>query len=100
MLTTLTNVHQIVASSRLCGYPDTRPCAWFPLAARFTSFNCEATSALHEGENFVVIYVNNTRKAEGVPTLSTDWWNYGGLTRDVLLVEVPETFVQIGRAHV
>jgi beta-glucuronidase len=60
----------------------------------FTSFNCEVTSALLEGENFVVIYVNNQRKPEGIPTLSTDWWNYGGLTRDVQLVEVPERFIQ------
>ena len=26
--------------------------------------------------------------------LNTDWWNYGGLTRDVVLVEEPETFIQ------
>src|SRR5260370_29913506 len=24
----------------------------------------------------------------------TDWWNYGGLTRYVMLVEVPQTFVE------
>jgi beta-glucuronidase len=29
-----------------------------------------------------------------VPTLNTDWWNYGGLTRSVALVEVPETFIR------
>jgi beta-glucuronidase len=60
----------------------------------FTSFNCEVTSLLADGENFVVIYVNNARKREGVPTLNTDWWNYGGLTRDVRLIEVPEQFIQ------
>lgn len=60
----------------------------------FTSFNCEVSSQLVDGENFVVIYVNNTRKREAVPTLSTDWWNYGGLTRDVHLVEVPNQFIQ------
>ena len=65
----------------------------------FTSFNCEVTAALREGENFVVIYVNNQRKAEGVHTLSTDWWNYGGLTRDVQLVEVPERFIQDSFLH-
>ncbi len=65
----------------------------------FTSFNCEVTSALHEGENFAVIYVNNTRKADGVPTLSTDWWNYGGLTRDVQLVEVSDRFIQDSFLH-
>jgi beta-glucuronidase len=29
-----------------------------------------------------------------VPTQSTDWWNYGGITREVSLLEVPETFVR------
>jgi hypothetical protein len=24
----------------------------------------------------------------------TDWWNYGGLTRDVKLIETPQTFVR------
>ena len=37
--------------------------------------------------------VNNNRHAEAVPTVNTDWWNYGGLTRDVLLVETPATFI-------
>ncbi|MGZ4815554.1 MAG: glycoside hydrolase family 2 protein [Terriglobales bacterium] len=60
----------------------------------FTPYNCEVTSLLHDGENFVVIQVNDMRRKENVPTLSTDWWNYGGLTRDVMLVEVPQTFIQ------
>ena len=37
--------------------------------------------------------VNNVRHEEGVPTLNTDWWNYGGITRDVLLVDEPATFI-------
>ncbi len=60
----------------------------------FTAFNFEVTSKIHDGENFVVVQVDDTRHADGVPTLSTDWWNYGGLTREVLLVEVPETFIE------
>src|SRR5512133_2716324 len=60
----------------------------------FTPFNCEVTSHLHPGENFVVISVNAVRKRDRVPTMMTDWWNYGGLTRDVQLVEVPNSFVQ------
>jgi beta-glucuronidase len=60
----------------------------------FTPFNCEITSVLHDGENFVVIYVNNSRRRDAVPTLNTDWWNYGGLTRDVSLVEVPQHFIR------
>ncbi|MHB1699162.1 MAG: glycoside hydrolase family 2 TIM barrel-domain containing protein [Acidobacteriaceae bacterium] len=59
----------------------------------FTPFDCEVTDAVHEGKNFAVIAVDDTRLADGVPTLQTDWWNYGGLTRDVSLVEVPEQFV-------
>jgi beta-glucuronidase len=59
----------------------------------FTPFDCEVTSLLHDGANFAVIYVNNQRKRDGVPTLNTDWWNYGGLTRDVSLIETPEAHV-------
>jgi len=59
----------------------------------FTSFNCDVTAAIHAGANFVVAAVDNTRREEYVPTLKTDWWNYGGLTRAVSLIEVPDTFV-------
>jgi beta-glucuronidase len=59
----------------------------------FTPFDCEVTSVLHPGRNFAVIAVDNTRIADGVPTLQTDWWNYGGLTRDVSVVTVPDSFV-------
>jgi beta-glucuronidase len=60
----------------------------------FTPFNFEITDGVRDGDNFVVVEVNNARRADGVPALNTDWWNYGGLTRDVTLVEVPETFIQ------
>ena len=59
----------------------------------FTSFNCEITQAVQPGSNFVVAAVDNTRREDNVPTLETDWWNYGGLTRDVSLIEVPEAFI-------
>jgi len=65
----------------------------------FTSFNCEVTAAVHAGNNFVVAAVDNTRHADGVPTLETDWWNYGGLTRSVSLIEVPETFIEQYDVH-
>lgn len=60
----------------------------------FTPFNFEVTDKIHEGDNFVVAEVNNARRRDAVPSVSTDWWNYGGLTRDVNLVEVPESFIQ------
>ncbi|MBK7498439.1 MAG: beta-glucuronidase [Ignavibacteriales bacterium] len=59
----------------------------------FTAFNFEITSKVKSGSNFVVVKVDNKRQRDGVPTLNTDWWNYGGITRDVNLVEVPEEFI-------
>ena len=59
----------------------------------FTPFWFEVTDVLKEGENSLVLWVNNTRGESEVPTKNFDWWNYGGITRDVLLVSVPEVFV-------
>ena len=60
----------------------------------FTPFNFEVTGKLKTEGNFVIVKVDNTRGLEKVPTINTDWWNYGGLTRDVKIVEVAGTFVQ------
>ena len=57
-------------------------------------FNFDVTSTLREGENFLVVEVVNIRRADAVPALNFDWWSYGGITRDVMLVEVPTVFVQ------
>lgn len=59
----------------------------------FTPFNFEITHLLKEKDNFLVVKVDNKRKKEGVPTLNTDWWNYGGLTRDVKLIETGENYI-------
>lgn len=63
-------------------------------AGGFTPFNFEITDQIKNGDNFVIVKVDNKRLRDGVPTLNTDWWNYGGITRDVNLVEVPETFIR------
>jgi beta-glucuronidase len=60
----------------------------------FTPFNFEVTDLLKEKDNFLVVKVDNKRKKEGVPTLNTDWWNYGGITREVKLIETGETFIR------
>jgi beta-glucuronidase len=60
----------------------------------FTPFNFEVTDKLHDGQNFIVVEVNDQRPENGVPARLTDFWNYGGLTRGVSLVEVPNTFIQ------
>ncbi len=60
----------------------------------FTPFNFEVTQLLKEKDNFLIVKVDNKRMKDGVPTLNTDWWNYGGITRDVKLIETSETFIQ------
>jgi beta-glucuronidase len=60
----------------------------------FTPFNFEITSLVRDKDNFLIVKIDNKRRRDAVPTLNTDWWNYGGLTRDVCLVETPATFIQ------
>ncbi len=60
----------------------------------FTPFQFEVTGRLRPTGNSLVVRVNNQRHPEGVPTVNTDWWNYGGLTRDVTLLETPPLFIR------
>ena len=60
----------------------------------FTPFNFEVTGKLVDGENSLVVKVDNKRHREDVPTINSDWWNYGGITRSVLIVETPMTFIR------
>ena len=60
----------------------------------FTPFNFDVTEMLKEGENTVIVKVDNKRHAEDVPTQIFDWWNYGGITRDVKLVKVTPVYLE------
>ena len=60
----------------------------------FTPFNFEVTDFVKEKENSLVVKVDNKRRRDGVPTVNTDWWNYGGITRDVLILEQSGTFIE------
>ncbi len=60
----------------------------------FTPFNFDITDLLLNGENTVIVKVDNKRHADAVPTVCFDWWNYGGITRDVMLVRVPPTYIE------
>lgn len=60
----------------------------------FTPIQYDITSLLSpSGDNFVVVKADNTRRPDAVPTINTDWWNYGGITRDVFIAETPATFI-------
>jgi beta-glucuronidase len=59
----------------------------------FTPFNFDVTEVLKDGSNLLVVEVDNRRTDQDIPTPTTDWHNYGGITRDVMLVRVPDTHI-------
>ena len=59
----------------------------------FTPFQAEVSNLLKDGDNFLVVKVDNKRRKEAIPAMSFDWWNYGGITRDVMLLNVPQLYV-------
>ncbi|MDE3125827.1 MAG: glycoside hydrolase family 2 [Bacteroidota bacterium] len=60
----------------------------------FTPFQFEVTRYLQPGNNEVIVRVNNQRTVDGIPALNYDWWNYGGITRDVAVVTTPNKYIQ------
>lgn len=60
----------------------------------FTPFQVEVTGLVKNEDNFLALEVNNTRTVDAIPAKSFDWWNYGGITRDVMLVSTPKVFIQ------
>ncbi len=59
----------------------------------FTPFAFDVTDQLRPGSNQITIGVDSARTDSDVPPPVTDWETYGGITRSVRLVTVPETFV-------
>ncbi len=60
----------------------------------FTPFQIEITDMVKDTDNFLAVEVNNTRTPDAIPAMAFDWWNYGGITRDVMLVTLPETYIK------
>lgn len=60
----------------------------------FTPFQIDVSDQLKSGDNFLVVEVNNERTVDAIPAMAFDWWNYGGITRDVMLVTVPSVFIK------
>ncbi|WP_046865878.1 glycoside hydrolase family 2 protein [Microvirga massiliensis] len=58
-----------------------------------TPFCVELTDALETGANRLQIAVNNQRLANRIPPERFDWFNYGGLYREVHLVRLPALFI-------
>lgn len=57
-----------------------------------TPFYFEITDLLQR-ENRIMLTCDSTRRDTQVPMESTDWFNYGGIYRDIEIIRVPEIFV-------
>lgn len=60
----------------------------------FTPFQIDVTGKLKAKDNFIVVEVSNKRRPDAIPAMSFDWWSYGGITRDVMLVRTPKVYIK------
>ena len=60
----------------------------------YTPFQFEVTGRLKEKDNFLVVKVDNKRLKDAIPTVNSDWWNYGGITRSVHLISLPKAHIK------
>jgi beta-glucuronidase len=58
-----------------------------------TPFCAEITDAVRL-DNRLIVVVESRRRPDRVPADNTDWFNYGGLYRDVLLLRTPALFIR------
>lgn len=68
----------------------------------FTPFQFDISARLKSGTNSLVVKVDNRRERDQIPTVNTDWWNYGGITRSVKILSYPtahidDYFVQLDK---
>ena len=60
----------------------------------YTAFNFDISDYLINGENVLLVQINAYLSEDSVPTKKTDWWPYGGLVGDVLIVNTPKIFIE------
>jgi len=60
----------------------------------FTPFQFEITGKVKPGSNSLIVRVNNQRIGNGLPGYGYDWFNFGGITREVDLIETSETYIE------
>lgn len=63
-------------------------------AGASTPFSIEITQTVRPGPNRLQVMVENRRRADRVPMHHVDWFNYGGLYREVELLRLPPLFVR------
>lgn len=64
----------------------------------YVGFTVDITDHVREGENDLLVRVSNAYNPDLIPSQKADYFLFGGLTRDVWLVDVPATYIET--AHV
>ncbi len=59
----------------------------------FTPFAFDISEQLQLGRNSIVVGVDSEHDISSIPSPVVDWKNYGGITRPIHLVSVPDTYV-------
>jgi beta-glucuronidase len=59
-----------------------------------TPFCIDVTAELRPGRNRLQVFVENRRRPDRVPMHHIDWFNYGGLYREVSLLRLPSVFIR------
>ena len=47
-----------------------------------------------KADNRIMLVVDSTRRETQVPTENTDWFNYGGVYRDIELIYLPKVYIK------
>ncbi|WP_273860131.1 glycoside hydrolase family 2 protein [Photobacterium sp. GSS17] len=59
-----------------------------------TPFFADFTGKLRTGRNLLMICVNNARTEDRIPMRNNDWFNYGGIHREIELVRTPKDYIK------
>ncbi len=57
----------------------------------YLGFKIDITNLVNEGQNEILVRVDNGYNPEIIPSQKNDFFIYGGITRDVWLLEIPDT---------
>jgi len=55
---------------------------------------CAEITGIVKADNRIIVAVETKRRADRVPMDNTDWFNYGGLYRDVILFRTPPVYIK------
>jgi len=55
---------------------------------------CAEITGIAKADNRIIVAIEAKRRADRVPMDNTDWFNYGGLYRDVILLRTPPAYVK------